>query len=314
MIATHFDWPYPASVGGPARATTRTTLEHTKPKVRQMSVTMNWTTQAGTAPRLYQEFLVPAIFGPFAEDLVDRVGLEPGMRVLDVACGTGALASAAARRVGAAGLVVGVDVSGPMLEIATAHEPERGAAAIEYLEAGAEELPVADSAFDVVFCQQGLQFFADRSAALRAMRSAAAMGGRVAIATWTAPEQAVGFAALAEALELYVDADAGARMRQPWALADSRQVLELLADAGLCDVDISQHTRVARFIPRHDFARRLVSATPLAHTFATAEGEQQRRILGHVEEAIHDCDGGANAVCFPLTTNIALARVGTDAR
>jgi hypothetical protein len=85
-----------------------------------------------------------------------------------------------------------------------------------------------------------------------------------------------------------------------------------LDDAGLHDVELSAHTRVARFTPRDDFARSLVSATPLAQTFDAAGVEEQQLILAHVANAVRDCDGDPHSVCFPLTTNVAVARVPAD--
>ena len=128
-----------------------------------------------------------------------------------------------------------------------------------------------------VLCQQGLQFFADRHAALRAMSAAAVAGGRLALATWTEPEETIACAALADALELYVGPDAGARMRQPWALEDPSTLAGILERAGLDQIEVSQHTRTARFAWRDDFARRLVLATPLAWTFIDAADDRRPR-------------------------------------
>jgi hypothetical protein len=139
------------------------------------------------------------------------------------------------------------------------------------------------------------------------MSAAAVPGGRVALATWTDPEETVAFAALAEALEFYVGADAGAQMRQPWALADPIVLAALLEDAGLDEIEVSQHTRTACFASRRDLARSLVLATPLAQTFLDAGDDRQELILAHVSQAVEDCDGGPDAVCFPMTTNFALA-------
>jgi SAM-dependent methyltransferase len=64
----------------------------------------------GDAPELYERYLVPAVTLPWAVDLVERMGVRRGDRVLDVACGTGAVARVAAARVGEAGRVAGLDV------------------------------------------------------------------------------------------------------------------------------------------------------------------------------------------------------------
>ncbi len=166
---------------------------------------MDWSTQGGTSPSHYDSFLVPAMFAPLAEHLVHAAEIDAGMQVLDIACGTGVLARAAARASGDTGRVTAVDLSAPMLQIARSHAPEPGAAPIRYLAAPAENLPRdVDESFDVITCQQGLQFFPDRPAALRAMRSRCAAGGLVAIATWTALEDTIAWVSLADAVGRHI--------------------------------------------------------------------------------------------------------------
>src|SRR5262244_133860 len=122
----------------------------------------------GNVPENYERSLVPSIFGPWANDLVDVAALQPGERVVDIACGTGIVARAAARRVGADGSVVGLDLSMPMLEAARSAATAEGVS-IEWREGSAVKLPLVEAAFDVVLCQQGLQFVPDRRAALGEM-------------------------------------------------------------------------------------------------------------------------------------------------
>jgi hypothetical protein len=96
-------------------------------------------------------------------------------------------------------------------------------------------------------------------------------------------------------------------MRQPWALADSSALAALLADAGLEQIEVSRHTRTARFARRDDFARRLVLATPLAPTFIDLPDDRQDQIIAHVNEAMEGYADGAEEIRFPMTTNVATA-------
>jgi ubiquinone/menaquinone biosynthesis C-methylase UbiE len=265
---------------------------------------MDWAAQGGSAPERYQSVLVPAMFAPFAERLVGAAGVGPGARVLDVACGTGAVARAAARRAGAEGRIVGVDLGPPMLAIARAQPVDSGAAPIEYIEGTADALPVG--AFDVVTCQQGLQFFADRIAALHAMRAALDSGGRVAVATWC--ESSEGWAPLAAALERHISPEAGAMMRSPFALADPDELRRLLEEAGFAEVEVSQQTLTTRYAARTDWARAVLLAGPVAPAFVAAPQEKQNRVVADVAEALRDYAGGEDELHFPMTTNVALAR------
>jgi ubiquinone/menaquinone biosynthesis C-methylase UbiE len=149
-----------------------------------------------SAMQAYEDVLVPRLFTPWARLLLDRLDLQPGEAVLDVACGPGSLTRPAAIEVGPAGRVAGVDLSAAMLAIALAKPKLPRAAAIEYHHAPADRLPVDDGRFDVATCQQGLQFFPNPSAALREMRRAMRPDGRVAIAVWTEIDHSPPFAAL----------------------------------------------------------------------------------------------------------------------
>ena len=79
---------------------------------------------------------------------------------------------------------MGIDLCVPMLEVARSKPAEPGAAPIEFIHAPADELQLPDAGFNVVLCQQGLQFFPDQIAALREMRRVLKSGGRVGIAVW----------------------------------------------------------------------------------------------------------------------------------
>jgi SAM-dependent methyltransferase len=273
-----------------------------------MTATLDWTGRDRGRPRVYESFMVPSIFGPFAEDLTDTAGVEPGMRVLDVACGTGAVARAAARRAGTAGWVTGVDIGPDMLAVALAQPVDREAAPIAYLVAAADDLPVPDASHEVVTCQEGLQFFPDRPAALRAMYTALRPGGRIALATWTDHDTAIGSRALAEAFELHIGPDAAEGMRSPWALDDPGELGGLVRNAGFDHVDVFQHTRPVRFPMRREFARAMVAAIPVADAFDTASPDQQEAVFAYVTDAVSGCPGGQREVRYEMTTNIALVQ------
>ena len=148
----------------------------------------------------YERNLVPIIFAPWADELVETARLRQGDRVLDVACGTGIVARIAARKLGGTGSVTGLDVGAPMIMVARATALTEGVA-VEWREASVVELPFPGAAFDVVLCQSGLQFFPDRPASLREMhRVLEPRGGRLILSVWGPIERSRGFAVAADAL------------------------------------------------------------------------------------------------------------------
>ncbi|MSQ23785.1 MAG: methyltransferase domain-containing protein [Chloroflexi bacterium] len=162
---------------------------------------MSETTVAGArfsredVPANYERLLVPHVFDPWARVLLDLAKVSLGESVLDVATGPGTVARLAAERVGPAGHVTGVDISRPMLEVARAKLKGPQAASVEFIESPAVPLPVPDGTIDLVTCQQGLQFFPNRDAALAEMLRVLKPGGRLAVALWAGtppiPRQAI---------------------------------------------------------------------------------------------------------------------------
>src|SRR5687768_3660309 len=123
------------------------------------------TQQIDTAPaQAYETHLVPAIFKPHTEVTVGLAALQPGERVLDVACGTGVVSRAALGAVGPTGSVTGIDINPAMVEVARSLAPDA-----TFKQGSALELDVPDGSVDCVTVQQGLQFFPDRAAAAREM-------------------------------------------------------------------------------------------------------------------------------------------------
>ncbi len=158
----------------------------------------------------------------------DAANLRQGDRVLDVACGTGIVARAALERVGAHGRVVGVDLNEDMLAVGRAKGP-----AVAWRHGDAESLPFDDGSFDVVACQFGLMFFADRVAALREMWRVLAPGGRLVVATWDGLESSDGYSAWIALVEEQLGPTAAVGLRSPFVLGDTSLLRSLFADAGV---------------------------------------------------------------------------------
>ena len=183
----------------------------------------------GGAAQIYEAQKVPSMFGPLAELTLERVGLSAGERVLDVACGTGIMARHAAARVGESGEVVGIDLNTGMIEVArdmAATTPGN----LSWHIGDAGVLPFEDGSFDTVFCQQGLQFFPDKLAALKEMKRVLGNGGRAVLTVWS--EVSALFAAVSEALAKHVHAELAHRAVAPFAFRDSAVIEGLIREAG----------------------------------------------------------------------------------
>lgn len=220
----------------------------------------------GSAPENYQRYFVPVIGGPFAEDLIVEAALRPGERVLDVACGTGVVARLSAEGVGPSGTVAALDLNPAMLSVARS-VPSTGAA-IRWYETTAESIPLPDDAFDVVLCQLGLQFVADKSAALREMRRVLAPGGRAFVTT---PPPNAFFDVLDEAITRHVGSEAGAFVRMVFSLKDPAIIDRLFRDAGLADVSVRTYAKDLRLPEAREFLWQYVHSTPLTSMLASLD-------------------------------------------
>jgi len=225
----------------------------------------------GNVPENYERYLVPSIFASWAQGLVDGAALRPGERALDIACGTGIVARTAARTLAGAGSVVGLDLSAPMLAAARSAAKEEGMS-VEWREGSAGKLPLADAAFDVAFCQQGLQFFPDRAAALREMHRVLTPGGRVVLSVWRGIERSPGFAVLAEALTRHISPEAGTLMTSgPFGLSNAEELRTLIAGASFSDITISPVVKVLHFPSPDEFVLRYAAGSALASLVADAD-------------------------------------------
>jgi ubiquinone/menaquinone biosynthesis C-methylase UbiE len=231
----------------------------------------------GTAPEMYERYLVPAITSLWGTDLVNRAAPRSGERVLDLACGTGIVARLAAARVGV-GRVVGIDINAGML--AVARSLSMGAASlIEWQEGSALNLPFPDETFDLIFCQLGLQFFPDRPAALGEMRRVLAQCGRIALSVFSGIEHTPATNALADALDRHVGAGASRIKRSEHALSDAQELHELLTGARFRNVAIEIAIQTIRFSSVAEYVRLQFSATPLSILLDAMDSKRTHEML-----------------------------------
>jgi ubiquinone/menaquinone biosynthesis C-methylase UbiE len=185
----------------------------------------------------------------WAADLVDRLAVRPGERMLDLACGTGVVARMAAERAGSTGQIAALDIIPGMLAVARLLPPVKGAP-IEWLEGSALALPFPDATYDLVLCQLGLQFFPDRPGALREISRVLVAGGRVGLNVFGLIEHNPATHALANALDRRLGPGKSVIKRAEHSLADTQTLRTLVSRGGFRDVTIATATKIISFARR----------------------------------------------------------------
>ena len=267
---------------------------------------MSDTFSNGNPAEAYQAFMVPTMFLPWSRELLNRVSPGDGERVLDIACGTGVVARGAVERVGPQG-PQGVDSSDGMLKVARTIPVPNGVR-IDWKKARAEELPFGDATFDVVLCQQGLQFFVDRQAGIREMRRVLKPGGRVGISVWLGPEHQSVKGALLKALVQRF----GPGAMVPYSFGDKDAVQTLMVDAGFHDIVIGVVRREMSAPSVEEFiAMTVLGASAAVPALAKASRQEREEAISSIRAAIAaDIDAArvGEGLEYPMKSHIITAR------
>ena len=194
-------------------------------------------------PALYEEYLTPGFFTPWTEALLAQS--PPNGQVLDVASGTGAVSRAIASH-GSDLPVAALDVAPPMIQFAETATGSAGLSdRISFTLASADALPFENQSFDSAFCQQGLQFFPDKVAALKEMKRVLRPGGQAAVSVWTSAANGnPAFAALEDIIADHIGPDQVPF--GPFAYGDQGAIEQNAEAAGLTIISLDQQTRMTR--------------------------------------------------------------------
>ncbi|MDU8946753.1 class I SAM-dependent methyltransferase [Ovoidimarina sediminis] len=254
-------------------------------------------------PEVYEASWVRAQMGRAAEDLVAAVNVAPGDRVIDVGCGTGVVARTAAELTGSAADVIGTDVSAEMVEAAAKFAAEAGYPDIVWLECDAAAIPLPDATFDVVLCQQGLQFMPDKPGAMAEMARVMKPGGRLALSVWKARSP------IGAAFSTVLDREFGEGTTAPWdmvySLGDRNRLHDLAAGAGLREAYVSFDVKFARHPSPTNFITGAIAGSPIAGTIEKLPVSEHDRLIREILEELaefqDDYGLAVPAQCLTLT-------------
>jgi ubiquinone/menaquinone biosynthesis C-methylase UbiE len=242
---------------------------------------------SGDAPTAYSRFAVK-IMEPWTNDLILSAGCRDGDRVLDVACGTGLVANRVNLVSAKVCAVTGVDINEGMLNAARSN-PQ-----IEWRQGSATALPFEDGVFDVALCQQRLQYFPDRAAAMREMARVLVPGGRIALNVWGRLERQPFHAALIDGIAKFLGAEARSAFDLAFALNTAEELKTLASSAGLTNIRVRFEHRTVRYPAPARLVAGFMGATPVTAQFLALTDDRKQAFVAHVTErlASYMDDGG----------------------
>jgi ubiquinone/menaquinone biosynthesis C-methylase UbiE len=234
-------------------------------------------------PETYERYIVPTWMTDWTSDLINAGGVGPKNRVLDVACGTGIVARKAAEIVGPGGRIVGVDLNKGMLRVARRCAEQEGATAIEWYHSDISSMPFSSGEFDTILCQQGLQFFPDKVAALQEMKRVLAPQGTLALSVWGRPEMCPHVIVICDVFTEYFGEDSTTIFRVASSLSDPRVLQNLVQDAGFSNIHIRSGVKIARHPLLAEFLPAYFSVFPIAEQIAAMPEEERTRMFRCIE-------------------------------
>ncbi|WP_451971468.1 class I SAM-dependent methyltransferase [Azospirillum endophyticum] len=238
---------------------------------------------AGAIPTLYDRYLGPLLFEPYARDLAERLAGFEG-RLLETAAGTGIVTRVLARTLPADVAIVATDLSQPMLDHAARC---LDAPRVTWRQADALDLPFEDASFDGVVCQFGAMFFPDKPAGFAEARRVLKPGGRFLFSVWDRIEEndipAVVGAAIAAA---FPDDPPGFLARTPHGYHDKDRIGHDLRAAGFNRIAIETVALRSRAASAAEPATGFCKGTPLRHEIEARDASRLDAVTDHVARAI----------------------------
>ncbi len=258
-----------------------------------------WNEQAGQKWVELQAF-IDAQLEPLGINAMDRLGSLAGSSVLDVGCGCGGTSLELARRAGESGTVLGVDLSGPMLERARDSASEARLTNVSFRQADAQ-FEAFDTSFDAIFSRFGVMFFADPVAAFSNLRTALNPGGKLSFVCWRSIDQNEWMIVPAQAAlqhlpppEMPAPGAPG-----PFAFADKDRVEKILDAAGFEDVSVERYDgelKVGSGRPLSEIVQVVMQMGPAGRLLRDATDEVKVKVAESITEALTPFGGDGGLV------------------
>lgn len=258
---------------------------------------------AGSIPRLYDRYMVPMLFAPYAQEMARRAKAFAPASILETAAGTGVVTQALHEALPETDIMA-TDLNEPMLEQAAIR---LAGANVGFEPANAQDLPFDDASFDLVVCQFGVMFFPDKVCANEEARRVLREGGHYMLGIWDRVERNVATRAAGQAVASLFPSDAGAFYeRIPFRYFDHDEIRSDLTAAGFAGIEIETVELTSRARSARDAAIGLVQGTPMRSEIEKRDPAMLAVATEAATEALLQFEG-ANGFEAPMSALIVTA-------
>lgn len=269
----------------------------------EAEVTATDTVFAGSIPAIYDQYMVPLIFAPYARLVAERAAEFQPRRILETAAGTGVVTEQLHRALPDAEIIA-TDLNAPMLEQA---ERKLSASNVRFRPADAQALPFEAGSFDLLVCQFGIMFMPDKVKANSEARRVLRDGGRYLLVIWDRIEHNLATMAAGRAVAELFPMD-GARFyeRVPFRYHDVGEIERDLLAAGFTDVEYETVELRSRAASARDAAIGLVQGTPVRSDIEAIDASILGRATDAAEAALRQYEG-PNGFDAPMSARLVTA-------
>lgn len=216
---------------------------------------------AGSIPDLYDRYLLPLLFQPYADDLAQRLSDLRNGTVVELAAGTGAVTQALRQNLAASVRILATDLNEGMLRVGSQRV---SAPSVTWQQADMQKLPFEDASANVVVCQFGLMFVPDKVAAHREARRVLASGGRYLFNVWDSlTRNDVSQLLMRAVAALFPNDPPSFFERTPFGYFDAEQLRADLKGAGFERIEIETVAKVSQAPSAEHVAIGMCQGTPL---------------------------------------------------
>jgi SAM-dependent methyltransferase len=284
----------------------KTTIEMTDVNADQIEY---WSGKAGEKWVDGQQKL-DEMLEPFGNAAMDAAQVGLGERVIDVGCGCGATSLELGRRVSLLGSVMGIDISGLMLNRAGERAAQESAANLTFAMADASTYRFERESADLVFSRFGVMFFRNPVEAFANLRAALKPTGRLAFVCWRSLDRNAWVKVPRDAALKHVPAPAPAAPDEPgpFAFADSDRVTGILRDAGFRGIVMEPHEiKVHNEGSLDEVVRHVTELGPTSRLLAEVEDDVRKTAIAEIREALRSHHDG-EAIHMDAATWIVTAK------